>query len=118
MRRFKLLLTGLMCIIFSASLYAQKTISGKVTDTKGNALAGASVFVTNSTQGTATDNEGKFKITVPENSFIVVSALGFKSQTFKVSDISGDLVAKLEEDVAKLEEVVVTGLTTTVKRRN
>src|SRR3954470_19275331 len=120
MRKLKLLLTGLMCIILlPVSLYAQtKTISGKVTDTKGNPLASASVFVTNTTQGTATDNEGKFKVTVPENSFIVVSALGFKSQTFKVSDISGDVAAKLEEDVAKLEEVVVTGLTTTVKRRN
>ena len=36
----------------------------------------------------------------------------------KVSDINGDLNVKLDEDIAKLEEVVVTGITTTVKRRN
>ena len=120
MRKLKLLLAGLMCVILlPVSLYAQiKTISGQVTDTKSNPLASASVLITHSTQGTSTDAEGKFKITVPENAFIVVSAIGYKSQTFKVSDISGDLSVKLEEDVAKLEEVVVTGLTTTVKRRN
>src|SRR4051794_6094331 len=120
MGKLKMLMAGLILVILlPVSLYAQtKTVSGRGTDTKGNPLASASVFVTNTTQGTATDNEGKFKVTVPENSFIVISALGFKSQTFKTSDISGDLIAKLEEDVAKLEEVVVTGLTTTVKRRN
>src|SRR6476469_2934512 len=120
MRKLKLLLAGLMCVILlPVSLYAQiKTISGQVTDTKSNPLASASVLITHSTQGNSTDAEGKFKINVPENAFIVVSAIGYKSQTFKVSDISGDLSVKLEEDVAKLEEVVVTGLTTTVKRRN
>jgi TonB-dependent SusC/RagA subfamily outer membrane receptor len=120
MRKLKLLLAGLMCVILlPVSLYAQiKNISGQVTDTKSNPLASASVLITHSTQGTSTDAEGKFKITVPENAFIVVSAIGYKSQTFKVSNISGDLSVKLEEDVAKLEEVVVTGLTTTVKRRN
>ena len=109
-----------MCVILlPVSLYAQiKTISGQVTDTKSNPLASASVLITHSTQGTSTDAEGKFKITVPENAFIVVSAIGYKSQTFKVSDISGDLSVKLEENVTKLEEVVVTSLTTTVKRRN
>jgi TonB-linked SusC/RagA family outer membrane protein len=119
MRKFKTLVAGMiLCMLLPASLYGQKTISGQVTDMKGTPLGSASIVVTHSTQGASTDVDGKFKITVPENAFIVVSAIGFKSQTLKVSDISSDLVVKMEEDVAKLEEVVVTGLTTTVKRRN
>src|SRR6476620_9494777 len=120
MGKFKTGLTGLILIILMpVSLYAQtKNISGKVTDSKGNPLPSATVLIEHSTQGTATDAEGKFKITVSQNASIVISAIGFKSQTFKVSDINGDLNVKLDEDIAKLEEVVVTGITTTVKRRN
>src|SRR6478672_10959405 len=120
MRKFNTVLTGLMLfILMPVSLYAQtKTINGKVTDAKGIPLVSASVLITHSTQGTATDADGKFKITVPENASIVISAIGFKSQTLKVSDINGDFNVKLDEDIAKLEEVVVTGITTTVKRRN
>ena len=117
MGKFKTGLTGLILIILMpVSLYAQtKNISGKVTDSKGIPLPGATVLIEHSTQGTATDAEGKFKITVPQNASIVISAIGFKSQTLKVSDINGDLNVKLDEDIAKLEEVVVTGITTTVK---
>jgi TonB-linked SusC/RagA family outer membrane protein len=120
MRKCFLFITGLLCmLLLSPCIYAQnKTISGIVTDAKGAPLAGASVVVLKSTTGTATDGEGKFKISVAPGASIVISSTGFKSQTFKVNDINGDLTVKLEEDIARLDEVVVTGLATTVKRRN
>lgn len=113
-------MAGLFCmLLLPPSLYAQnKTVAGTVTDAKGTPLAGASVIVKQTAQGTATDADGKFTLSVPGDGFIVISSTGFKTQTFKVSDISGDFSVKMEEDFGKLDEVVVTGLSTTVKRRN
>lgn len=120
MRKCLLVITGLLCmLLLPPCIYAQnKTVSGTVTDAKGVPLAGASVVVVKSTVGTATDAEGKFRLEAPSGSSIVISSTGYKSQTFNVNNISGDLTVKLEEDIARLEEVVVTGLATTVKRRN
>lgn len=120
MRKCLLVFAGLWCmLLLPHAIFAQtKMISGIVTDSKGNPLAGASVIVSKTTLGTATDADGKFRLSVPENGSIVISSTGYKSQTFKVSDITGDLTVKLEEDIAKLDEVIVTGLATTVKRSN
>ncbi|WP_225975375.1 SusC/RagA family TonB-linked outer membrane protein [Panacibacter ginsenosidivorans] len=120
MRKSLLVITGLLCmLLLPPCIYAQnKTVSGTVTDTKGVPLAGVSVIVEKTTIGTATDAEGKFRLAVPAGSSIVISSTGFKSQTFKADNISGDLNVKLEEDIARLDEVIVTGLATTVKRRN
>ncbi|CAN5780956.1 TonB-dependent receptor [soil metagenome] len=120
MRKCLLVIAGLLCmLLLPPCIYAQsKTVSGTVTDAKGTPLAGASVVVLKSTTGTATDGEGKFKLVVSEGASIVISSTGFKSQTFKVDAINSDLIVKLEEDIARLDEVVVTGLATTVKRRN
>ncbi|HNP23541.1 MAG TPA: SusC/RagA family TonB-linked outer membrane protein [Panacibacter sp.] len=120
MRKLMLSLAGVFLLFLLPDLlYAQgKTVTGKVTDISGLPMAGVSVSVLKSTQGTVTDADGKFKIQVADNASIVFSFTGFKSQTFKVSDASGDLSIKMEEDIGKLEEVVVMGLATTVKRKN
>ncbi|CAN5238851.1 SusC/RagA family TonB-linked outer membrane protein [soil metagenome] len=120
MRKCFLVITGLICmLLLPPSIYAQLTpVSGTVTDAKGIALSNVSITVANTSSGTVSDTEGKFKITVSPGASIIISYTGYKSQTLKVNDIKGDLTIKLEEDFAKLDEVVVTGLTTTVKRRN
>jgi TonB-dependent SusC/RagA subfamily outer membrane receptor len=123
MRKLKNVLTGLVYVVvflFPVSVFAQvKTLSGQVTDIKGNPIAGASVVVTGSTLGAATDISGRFKISTQEkDASLVISAVGFKSKTFKLNEVNGELNVKLEEDIAKLEEVLVTGLATTVKRKN
>jgi len=109
----------LAIVLLPQCLYAQvKTVSGKVTDANGNPVPGASIIVNKTTQGVVTDAEGKFSITAADNATIIISYTGYKTQSFKVSEITGDLAIKLEEDVAKLDEVIVTGLATNVKRRN
>jgi TonB-linked SusC/RagA family outer membrane protein len=96
-----------------------QTVSGKITDAAtGSALANVSVVINNTTQGTMTNAAGEFSLPVPSNAIITISYTGYKSQTMKVADISVPLTIKLAQDVANLDEVVVTGLTTTVKRRN
>ncbi|MBG9375871.1 SusC/RagA family TonB-linked outer membrane protein [Panacibacter sp. DH6] len=118
MRKYKLLMC-LLCLYAPLMLKAQnKTLTGKVTDATDHAIAGASIMVKQSTAGTLTDATGNFTLSVsPSATAIIISATGFRSQTIDIgSNLSFNI--KLEEDVAKLDEVVVTGITTNVKRRN
>src|SRR5438034_580240 len=120
MRRLLIMMAGfLLVILLPQFLYAQnKTISGKITDANGNALPFVSIAINKTNQGTITDAAGQFSLSVPANATITISSTGFKSQTINANNVNNELQVKLEEDVAKLDEVVVTGLTTTVKRRN
>jgi TonB-linked SusC/RagA family outer membrane protein len=118
MRRF---LKQMAFILFGfalpAVMYAQVTVSGKVTDAAGSPLPGATVSVKSTNISTQTDVNGAFSIKAPNaNSKLVISYVGFATKT--VSAETGDIVIKLEEDNSKLSEVVVTGLATSVKRSN
>jgi TonB-linked SusC/RagA family outer membrane protein len=118
MRRFlkqlALLLGG---FALPAIMYAQATISGKVTDATGTPLPGATVAVKSTNISTQTDVNGAFTIKAPSaSSKLVVSYIGYASKT--VTAEAGDMSIKLEEDNSKLSEVVVTGLATGIKRSN
>src|SRR5579871_3068591 len=109
-----LCMIALPCLVFSQT----KTITGKITDANGNPVVGASITAKHSPHGTMTDADGKFKLNVLSNAVLIISSAGFKSQTINADALSADASIKLEEDVAHLDEVVVTGLATSVKRRN
>lgn len=96
---------------FSNMAWAQgKTVSGTVTDIKGESIIGASVLVKGTTNGGTSDISGNFKIqNVPVNSTLVVSFMGFKTQEVFFSGKNPFLKVVLEEDQAALEEVVVVG---------
>ncbi|MDR0508164.1 MAG: SusC/RagA family TonB-linked outer membrane protein [Dysgonamonadaceae bacterium] len=98
-------------LIFS-SLYAQTNklnISGTVTDATGEPLIGASVLEKGTTNGTVTDLDGQFTLTVSPNAVLTVSYMGYVPQDVKASGQS-PLKIKLAEDVQALNEVVVTAL--------
>ena len=120
MRRLLLLLTGLALLtVLPQHLAAQNPIvSGTVTDPAGHPVIGASVIIQASSRGTSTDAEGKFKIGLPPKSGLIISATGYISKTINAADATGDLKISLQEDITHLDEVVVTGLSTTIKRRN
>ena len=110
--------TGVLMILFPFALFAQnKTVTGLVTAGNNNPVQSATISVENSSRATATDANGKFKISVPDKTFLIISAKGYKTQTISAVGIS-DLQINLAEDVSKLDEVIVTGLATSVKRRN
>jgi len=92
------------------------SVSGTVTDATGEPLAGANVIVLDSASpiGAMTDLDGGFSISVPKNSLIEVSFLGFVSQTFRI-ETSQNLKVVLEEDANLMEEVVVVGFGTQKK---
>lgn len=99
-----------LLLLASASAMAQ-TVTGTVTSSvDGSPLPGVSVLVKSTTAGTTTDTDGKYVITVPDASAVlVVSFIGFASQEIEVGSRTVIDVA-LVEDITQLNEVVVTAL--------
>jgi TonB-linked SusC/RagA family outer membrane protein len=114
-----LLLFLFMAVLLNVRLYAQeRKITGKVTGADGNGLAGVSITLKGTSSGTIADAEGSFSLNVPgDNAELVFSFVGHTSQVIKVGT-STTIDVQLAEDVTALEEVVVSGLATSVKRSN
>ncbi len=102
-----LLLTG-----FAAS--AQQKISGTVIDSYGEAVIGAGVFQKDTNNGTVTDVDGKFSLTVPGGSTVVVSCIGYKDYEFRI-DSKSVYAITLQEDTEALEAVEVVAYGTQKK---
>lgn len=84
------------------------TIKGTVRDNSGEPVVGANVKESGTANGTITDMDGNFTLSVPTGRTIEVSYLGYTTQTFKaVGNKTYDI--KLQEDSKNLEEVVVIG---------
>lgn len=84
------------------------TISGRVTDPTGAPLVGATVLINDSTQGIATDKDGRFNIKkVPGNSSLVVSYMGFESQQIRVKKAQADITVKLQPLVTEMNAVTI-----------
>lgn len=115
---FRLGLFISMMFLGLSFMFGQNMISGQITGVEGNPVVGATVIVKGTTVGTLTGADGKFKVEVPDGaSEIEISYLGFKSQTFNIADKGYENVI-LVEDVNQLDEVIITGLATSVKRSN
>ncbi|WP_185716308.1 TonB-dependent receptor [Larkinella knui] len=95
---------------------AELTISGVVTDEKGEGLPGVSVLLKGTQRGTATDGKGAFRLAVPDQSAVLVfSFVGYQSQEITVRSQSV-LTVRLEADEKSLNEVVVVGYGSVKKR--
>ena len=106
MRVYLLFLTLFFCSIS----FAQNSISGSVSDSNNQPIPGANIKVTGQTQGTITDNEGKF-ILSSSKKFpyqIEITALGFGSKKVMVSSSNQKVVVKLQDEETKLNEIVVS----------
>jgi len=91
------------------SVLAQ-TISGKITDDNGDAIPFANIIEKGTSNGTTSDADGNFSLTVNQLPvIIVVSSLGFTSKELEVTDASKAVNITLAEDGVGLDEVVVTG---------
>ena len=101
-------LLAMQTMVIGAALSA-KIVTGKVVSaTNGEELIGATVQVQGAKTGTVTDFEGNFKISANEGQTLVVSYVGFLSQTVRVAAANHYNVS-LEEDKRSLDEVVVIG---------
>jgi hypothetical protein len=92
------------------------TVTGKVANPDGEGLPGATVVVKGTTNGTTTDLNGSYTISVPESSDVLVfSFIGFATQEIPLNGRT-TLNVTLEEDAPYLDEVVVVGYGTMRRR--
>ena len=88
---------------------SNKPISGTVTDASGVPVIGAAVFVVgNTSSGVMTDEDGRYNLSVPVNSTIAVSCIGYTTQTIAIGSEAVYNVM-LTEDTEMIEETVVIG---------
>lgn len=93
-----------------------RLIKGVVLDETGEALIGATVQVEGTSIGVSTDIDGNFQLKAADGQTILVSYIGYKSQTIKVGPSTNDLRITLEINSAVLEDVVVVGYGTMRKK--
>jgi TonB-linked SusC/RagA family outer membrane protein len=102
------LLTCLLTLLASVSLLAQNvTVSGVVSDQTGPVI-GASVFEKGTKNGTVTDLDGKFSLSVKPGASLVFSSIGYAAQEVPVGSQRVFNIF-LQEDKEYLDEVVVVG---------
>jgi len=99
----------LFLIAGSSMAWAQdQQVSGTVLDSTGEPLIGVSVLQKNTTNGTITDFNGEFKLSVPANATLVFSYIGYVTQEVNMGTRSSISIT-MREDTQTLDEVVVVG---------
>jgi hypothetical protein len=107
-----LLRTTCFSLLLSTAALAQTTITGTVTDQKGEAIAGANIYIKDSYDGTSSDAEGKFNfVTIESDSQqLVTSYIGYETDERKILASGSTVTLKiaLKEIVNELNTVVIT----------
>lgn len=121
--RYSAVLAVVGLLLFGAwapPLQAQDPVEGVVTDANtGNPIPGANVVWQGTGVGTTTDVNGRYTIERPGGAMtLVFSFIGYREQEVEVPEGQSQVNVQLQEDVVGLEEVVVTGLGSSVKREN
>lgn len=115
---YKVCITLVALPALCTAVFAQYDVSGTITSTKGEPLIGVTVAVKNTNNGTVTDVDGKYTIRISGSSAtLVYSYIGFIPQE-KLVTAATTINVSLEETNTELDEVIVSGLATTVKRTN
>jgi TonB-linked SusC/RagA family outer membrane protein len=112
---FKMLDNNLIVVISNALAFQDIKITGKITNEAGEGLSGVTVTVKGTSIGTSTDNNGNFTLTVPQDGSLVISSIGYQSQTVAVSNRSV-INLKLVTANKVMDEVVVIGYGAASKR--
>lgn len=125
MNRWRLsvaLSTVLVCVVGAfASAFAQEVVvSGTVLDDRGKAVAGVSIKAKGVTAGGFSDSKGLWRVRIPNanGATLVFNYIGFKPFELKATESKTDIVVRLQEDVLKTSEIVVTGVASSIKKAN
>jgi TonB-linked SusC/RagA family outer membrane protein len=113
----KLILTLILSIgIFSTQLFAQTTIRGTVkSGTTNQNIDGATVTVKGTKNATQTSNGGQFSITAKVGDQLLISFLGYETETLTIANSTSELTVLLFEASNTLDDVVVVGYGTQSK---
>ncbi len=113
------LLSVAVLLLGASALFGQYTVSGNIQDAGGEPLIGVNILVRGTSSGTVTDFDGNFSLSIPnETATLILTYTGFRTQEIQVDRNSTNLAIVLDEDVTGLDEVVVTGLASNIKRSN
>lgn len=105
-----------MILLLSSVAFSQQQIKGKVSGQDGVPLSGVSVAVKGTTRGTTTDAEGSFKIEVGNKAVLSFSFIGYVSKEVAIPEGQNVLNVLLNEDQQNLDEIVVVGYGTQLKK--
>ena len=98
------------------SLLAQVSVSGIITDQDGQPIPGVTILdLEDNTNGTLTDFDGNFTINISSDGTLSVSFIGYVTQSISVSGQT-NLNVTLEENISALDEIVITGYGSQVKK--
>ncbi|EPR70683.1 TonB-dependent receptor [Winogradskyella psychrotolerans RS-3] len=104
-------LITIITVFISTIAFTQTTIAGKITDTKGEVIIGANVYLEGTYDGATSDDHGKFAFSTAETGTqnLIISFLSFETKTI-VEDVSKlqNLQIKLREDVESLDAVIIS----------
>ncbi|MGM9763638.1 MAG: SusC/RagA family TonB-linked outer membrane protein [Candidatus Cryptobacteroides sp.] len=107
MKKIKLFFVLLSVLVSSVALAQNITVSGVVKDSSnGEPVPGATVLLKGTAHGTSTDEAGLFTLTVPAQSTIIVSTVGYRTKELHVSK-SATLNITLDPDAEFLDETIV-----------
>lgn len=97
-----------LCILFSGLLFAQKSVTGTVTDDEGIPLPGATIVIVETNQGVTTDFDGNYTVTAEEGQTLQFSFVGYNTEELLIGESSSiDVSMSLGN---ALDEVIVTSL--------
>lgn len=110
------LLSAIVLFLFCVqSTYAQKTVSGRITDQDGKGVPGVTVTVKGTSTATQTSDDGSYTITAPDNATLVFSSVGYGTSEVRVGGRT-TINTTLSTENANLSEVVVIGYGTARRR--
>ena len=104
-----LLASAILLMIGAASAYAQPTVRGRVVDADGLPLPGVAVMVSGTSNGTMTDENGNYSISVKKGDVLIFTSLGMGDQKFNCDGSLSRLNVTMTEDATFLEETIVVG---------
>ena len=114
--KFSGILTLLLAFCCAVTFAQDKAVSGTVSDESGMPVAGVNIIVQGTSSGTQSDFDGNYSIMVDEGAVLTFSYVGYTTETRTVGS-SDTINVTMSEDVAQLEEVVVTAQGITRERK-
>lgn len=114
LRIYRMILPLLMGLFLSVGVYAQNiTVKGHVKDATGLEVIGANIVEKgNTSNGTITDLDGNFTLSVPKGATLTISFIGYQTQEVAAAPM---VMVTLKDDAELLSEVVVVGYGRTKK---
>ena len=106
MEQLRKFLLGTVFLLASTIMYAQSQVTGTVVDETGETVIGATVMEKGTANGTVTDLDGNFTLSVAEGTTLVISYIGYNTVELPAKN---GMKVTLGENANELAEVVVTG---------